>query len=141
MLSSVLFLQCVLSFSEDYEFIDAEFSEHVDEHRSEQDEVCVPVCGFKRIAPPCRKRCEDAVVDEYLEHCNRHVCSALEGEVAVQGEVPDDRAHQCYEVAWPVALAECLDGIMQKGEHSGLYQSGRCAEQDELNRLHYDFLP
>ena len=87
--------------------------------------------GFGEVIPaPGREGREYGVVGGHLEHGDRDIGRAPEGEAAVEREVPQHRQGEGDQVAGPVAPG---GEFVEQGEGDDLYQARAGGEQDELD--------
>ena len=102
----VLHFSCINGISEHVETVVQELKRQVADHIEGCHQILVPEESFGQvIAADSGQWREHAVEGEDLQHGHRHVAGGLEGVPAVQGEIPQNRQDEGYEIAGPVAPA------------------------------------
>ena len=102
----VLHFSCINGIPEHVETVVQELQRQVADHIKGCHQILVPVKRVGQVAASDGgDRGEHAVEGEDLQHGHRHVAGGLEGVPAVQGEIPQNRQDEGYEIAGPVAPA------------------------------------
>ena len=111
-------------------FLEEEFGGDVQEHVDAGDEVFVPADVFgEPVAEDGGRGGEDSVVGGDEEHRLGDVRGAAEGELPVQGEVPQDAQGEGDEVGRPIGPVQQL---VQQGKTADLNEPRAGGEQHEF---------
>ena len=111
-------------------FLEEEFGGDVQEHVDAGDEVFVPADVFgEPVAEDGRGGGKDGVVGGDEEHRPGDVRGAAEGELPVQGEVPQDAQGEGNQIGGPVRPVE---QFVEEGETADLNEPRAGGEQHEF---------
>ncbi len=110
--------------------LEEEFGGDVQEHVDAGDEVFVPAEVFgEPVAEDGGGGGEDGVIGRHQEHRPGDVRRAAEGELPVQGEVPEDAQCQCDQIGGPIRPVE---QFVQEGEAADFDESRAGGEEYEF---------
>ena len=122
----------VQSFAEDYESLVEVLSDEVGQHRQDQHHIFVPT--YLRTGEDCRppggQGGEHQIEQGNQRHGYRHISGGVEGELAVEGEIPKHRQHQRAQVAQPMGQ---LQQGFQQGKADHLDHACADGKQDEFD--------
>ena len=130
------FLLCALvgvdAAAENHKAVVEVFSGEVQRHVDPGSEIFVPLKPLGQIMfQKGAQRREYRVEQRHQQHGLRHIVGALEGELAVESEVPHNRGHQCHQVAQPVGQA---DQLVEQSKDRQLNDPRRGGEQHKFQR-------
>lgn len=128
----VLLLAGIFLIAVNNEFAEQIFGHKVGYHGHRENNVFVDTRTLCQGTQPSGQGREDQVEAEYLRHGDGDVCGGLEGVAAVQGEIPQNRQHQCRQVSGPVGPVE---QFVNEGERHDLDYSGGNGKEREFDRL------
>ena len=106
------------------------FRDQIQHHVQKRHQILVPMEGIRQIAAQQGGQGrEGTVVQQHQRHGLWDVVGALEGELSVQGEVPQHREGQSDEIAGPVAPVQQL---IEQGKGGHFDGPGGDGEQGEF---------
>lgn len=110
--------------------LEEELRDEVEEHVDGQNEVWIPKesLGCEMLEPSGGRR-ENCIVESHESHSARNIRVGLEGEAAVEGEIPKHRKHEGEEVTEPMLE---MKKFFKKGETEGLNDARRSRKKNEF---------
>lgn len=110
--------------------LEEELRDEVEEHVDGQNEVWIPKesLGGEMLEPSGGRR-ENCIVESHESHSARNIRVGLEGEAAVEGEIPKHRKHEGEEVTEPMLE---MKKFFKKGETEGLNDARRSRKKNEF---------
>jgi len=120
----------IQAFSKDKKALVKVFRREIQQHIDRRDEIFVPA---ERLGQPVAQkrgqRRKDRIIHRNLDHCDGHIRGGLEGEAAVEREIPQHGQNKRQQIARPVRPAGQLVEQRKAGD---LDQSGTCGKESKL---------